>query len=48
MRKINFLAVWLCLCFVHVGQGQMSFDVRVPRVADILNRVSNTTFGEWE
>ncbi|CAG9769290.1 unnamed protein product [Ceutorhynchus assimilis] len=45
LRNYNIVCLFLCLTCVSVGDGQLSFDVRIPRVADILNRVSNTTFG---
>ncbi|XP_060524131.1 uncharacterized protein LOC132700668 [Cylas formicarius] len=39
------LSVLLFVCLSCVGAyGALEFDLRVPRVADILNRVSNTTF----
>lgn len=45
MRKNTFAVLFLCVSCLSVGYGQLEFDVRVPRVADILYRVSNTTFG---
>ncbi|XP_066138148.1 uncharacterized protein [Euwallacea fornicatus] len=45
MRKLGYwTCLVVCLC-AGVGYGQLSFDIKVPRVADILNRVSYTTFG---
>ncbi|KAH1022454.1 hypothetical protein HUJ04_011853 [Dendroctonus ponderosae] len=44
MKSLTSLSIFL-VCLASFGQGQLSFDIRVPQVADILNRVSNTTFG---
>ncbi|XP_050308931.1 uncharacterized protein LOC126745225 [Anthonomus grandis grandis] len=44
MRNYRLFCLLLCLWNTNVGYGQIGFDVRIPRVADILNRVSNTTF----
>lgn len=45
MRKNILTFLFLCFACVSLGNGQLQFDIRIPRVADILNRVSNTTFG---
>ncbi|XP_030751560.1 uncharacterized protein LOC115879062 [Sitophilus oryzae] len=50
MRKDSLLvsgtaALCLFVCCWTVCDAALELDIRVPRVADFLNRVSNTTFG---
>ncbi|KAF7278881.1 uncharacterized protein LOC143191649 [Rhynchophorus ferrugineus] len=45
MRKNSIAVLALFVGCWSLGNAALEFDIRVPRVADFLNRVSNTTFG---